>query len=316
MNQLANLVGLCLLTSSVFAMAGDGSARSVHGPNLQIDLALTWLPEDTTTVIVSSVPGRMAQVKEGRPLADQIVWLSSIGLPSVNLKFAYRYIVDGARHNMAIKDLGLLKYEGCKIVGLEADEYRRLRQQAAQKSVRNGVVGGLTAFVFTDPNDPDKWTYYEAFDDGMMFCATDKPYLAEVLKRRAHPVPTRALPETLAQWQYIDKAAPLWAVEKFAPSNQPEARADLDDPKVAGIAVSMDDRKEKVTVISFSKSVDGFARASHLWGDYLRNEKAAPPLEILRVNGETTRIVLDAKAPMGDVPALMLLVILGHPVLI
>lgn len=289
--------------------AEDGAARGVS----QVSQILDWLPPDTSTVVVNTQPGKVNLKKDTGPLAEFASILALIGLPTWS-NFKYEFVVHGARHSRDPKELGLSPYDGCDVLGMQKDEYKRMLAHAEKYSVRRGLVGGMTVYVFEEPMERDKWTYYFAFADGLMFCATSKAYFSELFQRRAHASDEVAFPQTLEEWQYIDKDAPLWAIRVIPTDAKQRMKRDLDDGQIVGFAVSMDKLKQRVTVTSISTNPKGYEIAAHLWRGILKNEQAAAPLEVVKVDKRVTRIVLDAQAPHGEAPIFFLIAVLGHPV--
>ncbi|MBI1756945.1 MAG: hypothetical protein HYR64_07555 [Fimbriimonas ginsengisoli] len=173
----------------------------------------------------------------------------------------------------------------------------------------------MSVYVFEEP-DPRSvtWTYYFAFDSGLMFCATNKQFLGEVLSRRSRPSGAEAFPVSLPQWRYISDGAPFWAIRKFTPSSSKGAQ--LHDDKLVGYSVSLDKELRLLTVVSISGNPRGHQIATDLWGSFLRNERAPKPLEMTKVDEQTTKIVLDARARNGQVAVFILFGVFGHPIFV
>lgn len=205
-----------------------------------VEEVISWLPTNTETLLVARKPGQMSEVGGNDPMPKEVRYLLTVGLPgrdSGKAKIAYDFVVDGSRKFRPPKSLGIWLYQGCKIIGLQPAEHARLRKLYT-KNARSLKIGNQEVFQLSQKLEQDTWTYQIAFLDGIMLCATDRGYLTEVLNRRKGPKTTRALPETLPQWKYIDKQAPLWAVRNFTPeANKAGGGANMGDSKLIGYAM-------------------------------------------------------------------------------
>ncbi|HEY3782108.1 MAG TPA: hypothetical protein VGL56_13570 [Fimbriimonadaceae bacterium] len=129
--------------------AGFGGTAPIQSP-ADVNAALSWLPADTEAVVVCNRPGKLDLNPEGRPkLAECISQLGAVGMPDY-LKVSYDFILDGSRKYGYPKQLGVGKYEGCKIVALEPAERQRLQHLLATKAVRTAVLDGLPVRVKGD----------------------------------------------------------------------------------------------------------------------------------------------------------------------
>ena len=313
----AGAVALWMIAAGSFCRQGGATKET---PQIsRINAILNWLPQDTETVMVAAKPGRFelnVRREAESTLAECAPGLAGVGLPSESRgewAISYDYVVNGTCNYRFPKELGLMPYDGCKILGLKPRELARLRSLAKRRAKRNGIVQGLVVYVVEEPWNGDRWTYYFAFAGDLMFCATSKRYLAEVLSRRMQPVTQPGLPASFAEWKYFDKSDPLWVVRHWTPRmNKAGGGMNMHDEHLVGYAMSLSKDAKRFTVISISDNPNGFEIASQDWAGFLKQERGAAPLEIARVDDRTTRIVLNGAAPRGEVPMFMILAALGH----
>src|SRR5579871_4605451 len=90
---------------------------------------MQWFPPDTETIVAVTTPGSIAEYDKAGNLGEAMPYFGSVGLPGrpdylQGLKFDF--IVDGSRHFRPPAALGLMPYEGCKIVAISPIEQTRL----------------------------------------------------------------------------------------------------------------------------------------------------------------------------------------------
>jgi hypothetical protein len=147
-----------------------------------------------------------------------------------------------------------------------------------------------------------------------MFVATSKAYLDEVLRARALPHPATSLSHFADELKDVPRDAPVWAVRRFTP--QSLAKGQMLDKDIKGCSVYMEKDEKRVVVRSISDNPEGFKICSTNWNAYLKQEDPVLPLEIVKQDARTTRIVLDATTPKGNVPLFLLFAALGHPIFV
>lgn len=219
--------------------AHSSRARAADSPPLTPDMQrfLSWLPEDTETLVVAqsfTIPGEDQAGKErvfiGVPF-EKLLPLSAIDPLLGKDKTMWRHFAGrkislamfGGRHFESVSSFGSLRYEGCSILSFaeasavgSADWFAQLRDKATE--VRK--IGLRDVLVFPSGTvmepwiKPKKWqgTYLVRLDSKTVVCATCDVYLEEVLKRVDSPTATRALPLELPEWNAVDPSAPVWMV--------------------------------------------------------------------------------------------------------
>src|SRR5579864_575798 len=202
-----------------------------HQPALKE--VLSWLPDDTETVIGSNGPfpvpdldtlaGNDTQQTE-LPSAElelrmRAFPLGLFGLKNGGLQKAVKgksvaVAVEGSRHFRPPAALGEMRYEGCEIVVFDLaiilgrDSFMK---NAANSAVRFEDMAGLKVAVFEEPMEDDRWTTFVAFPRlNIVVVATEANYLRAVLARMGGASGPRALPESLPEWKYVNTQAPAW----------------------------------------------------------------------------------------------------------
>ena len=193
---------------------------------------LSWLPPDTETVIVArdfTLPD--PAVLEKTKLYS--LELAFSGLALSTWEGAYKSLashfknqkislaMEGSRKFRAHQGFGLMPFEGCSFIVFaeqlsdRADQYLKAASNAA---LRIEEIEGHNFLVFQNRlwGDTALWTAFVGFvRPDLLLVATDMGYLREVLSRIAGKNGVRALPDTLAEWGYVDTDAQFWGLRHF-----------------------------------------------------------------------------------------------------
>jgi hypothetical protein len=284
-----------------------------------IERALSWLPQDTEVVVAATVPGKIEQSGKSPNLADAVKYLASIGLPNgrgVLDELNYTFILDGSRNFLPPKDLGLETYDGCKIVGVTAAESQRFRQKLNQiKTAKQTTIAGHAAYVLQERSQADVWTYSIVLEGELLFIATEKRFLTEVLTRRAGPARGRALPDSLSVWKTIDRSQPFWAVRQFPTASKKMGYGlNMGDPGLIGYGLALDKDLRRLILTSRSTSSNGFGRANDTFGGFFRSEQKPGLRAIEAVAPGVTRITFDGQETDSEAVIFILMAALGRAV--
>jgi hypothetical protein len=129
--------------------------------------------------------------------------------------------MQGSRKFRSPRGFGLMPFEGCTFIFFaeqlsdRADQYFKA---ASASALRIEEVDGHKILVFQNRLYPDTplWTTFVGFaGSNVLFVATDMDYLREVLSRIAGKKGVRALPDTSAEWGYVDTGAQFWGLRHF-----------------------------------------------------------------------------------------------------
>jgi len=190
--------------------------------------------------------------------------------------------MEGSRMFRAPADLGEMLYEGCLIVvfggaaKIDADAFFK---NAARSAKRIDSVEGSNVAVFEEMSEDDVWTTLVAFPRrNILLVATDLEYLRTVLARMHGATGARALPETLPEWKYVNKNAPVWGVRHYErrqaeldPSSPFEQEAESDNSAV-GVAFWLAPVSQRMATVNY---LSGNANARQILQDRLGLEDSA-----------------------------------------
>jgi hypothetical protein len=281
-----------------------------------LDAALSWLPEDTETVMGAS---GVFPFTDPNTSTDPQAWpyLQELTLRVQTLPVALLLsnrngglsdliqgkpvvlALEGSRRFRAPARKGPMGYEGCEIVvfadGVTLD-WPAFQKQAARSVVRFENVEGTQVAVFEDRFGNDRRTTLVAFPRGnVLVLATDRNYLQTVLSRMrgpsASPSVARALPEMLQEWNYVDTRATVWGLRHYRledagldPTSpfRERAAANVPDSDAVGATFWFEPEQQAViaTYISLNPAADEIV-ARHLRPDMpgetgIRVEELAP----------------------------------------
>jgi hypothetical protein len=268
------LLSICLAVGSSAACRAQST-----GPVAQV---LSWLPEDTETILVANKPFAMPRSKEPddsqpereRTLADLPEAFELLPLSLFELKdgLLQNYLagqtveiaVEGSRHFRNPGGLGELPHEGCQIAVLAVATATRTAsflKRFSNVAVRVDSVAGQKIPVFEEKLENDVWTTFVAFPKpNLVLACTNRDYLREVLERIGGKAGRRALSDTLAEWKFVGAEAPFWGFRHYDKS---QAGIDPTSPfgdrtvlgagdrQASGIAFRFDPRTRNVVTISY-----------------------------------------------------------------
>jgi hypothetical protein len=258
-------LGLLLAMLVLAVSSGPGGSRTAPvppppPPPPRWEVLLTWLPEDTETLIVA--PGPFEIPKRGPAPAPVLFDFSKAirFLPVLPLLLLHDELlrnelagqkvlcaVEGSRRFTRPGEFGLMPYEGCHILQFDpaSDDTLRKAVQACQKKAKETIeVAGERVAVFTEKRECDPWTFFVCRPrPGVLICATNRGYLEETLRRIDRKPGTRALPGDLPEWKHVDVKAPVWGIRHYwkelaAEDPSSPLHPDGDDPAAVGLAFS------------------------------------------------------------------------------
>ncbi len=257
-----------------------------------IDVLLSWLPADTETVTVANGPFWMSdfQLSESEQQAQSIsaqnlekafesVTLGLFNLKKSNLeKHLERekllLTVEGARHFRSATALGSFLFEGCEIAFFADDVRDRgalFLKDSSSVALRIEEIGGLKVAVFQDRLEEDTWTTFVVFPSkNVVVVATNEDYLRDVLARMRGAKGTRALPDSLPEWKYVNKKSQFWGLRHFDKS---QSREDLTSPFRGDGAYGIPD-KQAIGITFAANPADG--RSATI--TYLSNNQQILPI--------------------------------------
>jgi hypothetical protein len=269
-NSMASYVRFTLSAFVLCGLCVGADSQTVFGLKptqspLNIDAVLWWLPEDTETIFAAQGPFKLTRqaprLQPGRSLQIilQTTNLSVLAGSEENQRVkqvigtTVLLAVEGSRHFRPPSSLGSTLFEGCEIIefkdepGRDGEKLKKLFEKAAK---RKETLNGVEVFVYEEMLEQDLWTEFVANPRPNLFlAATNEEYLKEVLNRMSHQAETRALPDSLPEWKYVDRSASFWAMRHFDPKN---ASQDPTSPFGGRKAANIPDEQAVGVVFSFS----------------------------------------------------------------
>lgn len=324
-----------LVALTLFAVLAQTALRALPDPpDPQWKQFLSWLPEDTETLLVtrqSLVVGKTV----GDPFAfdKSALWLPTGPLFTLQEGLVGKELteqriscaVEGSRRFVPPKRFSSFRYEGAHFVQFEAAAEKAVNKAfdaCLAKAEKKIELAGHRIAAFTVKKiDDDPYTAFIAQPrPALIICATDRGFLETILKRASGKTGKRALPDDLPQWKQVDVKAGVWGIRHFS---MQFAKDDLSslfhprqgkafefvpaDPAAIGFVFWIDFDSEVATVRYLSNSKDVLDITKKCWGgSEFRTEIKAVGPGCVEVVAKITR----DKA--GQMFFLQLLISLGH----
>jgi len=242
---------------------------------------LSWFPANTETLLTARGPfalpnsqmdytDRKTQAQDLRQAFHYLtVGLFSLGNGGLGKRLEGKKILfaaEGSRAFRSPNELGEMPYEGCAIVIFAddlGDTQETFMKTAVKSALRIDDIESHKVAVFQEQLRQDVWTTFVVFPmKNIVIVATNRDYLSDVLARMQAPGMTRAFPETLAEWKYVDTQAEFWGMRHF---DRGQSRLDptspfggpkpdnLPDERAIGLTYQCDPNKEpKATLVYLS----------------------------------------------------------------
>ncbi len=292
--QTRDITAALLLCVAAFGSSGCKSVRpaaQVGAAQLSVAASqvLSWLPANTETLLTARGPfalsnsqmdyaDRNTQAQDLRQYFHYLtVDLFSLGNGGLGKGLEGKKILFAAGGSRAFRspnELGEMPYEGCTIV-IFADDLGDAQETFMKTAVKNALriddIEGHKVAVFQEELRQDVWTTFVVFPmKNTVIVATNRDYLSDVLTRMQAPGMTRAFPETLAEWKYVDTQAEFWGMRHFdrgqshldptSPFGGPKP-ANLPDEQAIGLTYQCDPNKElKATLVYLSGDKNGIRK--------------------------------------------------------
>src|SRR5262249_43102388 len=138
------------------------------------------------------------------------------GQPTLLACATVKLLVEGSRRFRPPTGLGLMRYEGAMIAVFEHDIDDRIATSLHKGATQTETIAGRRVSLFEVRFENDDWTIYVTQPrPDVLISATDRGYLAELLRRIDQHARERALPDSLPEWKHIDPTARLWGVRHY-----------------------------------------------------------------------------------------------------
>lgn len=171
-----------------------------------------------------------------------------------------------------------MRYEGATVFVFDAPLGSRgsaVMSELKKTAERVISVEGLEVAQMREKLENDIWTLYITIaQPDILIAATDRDYLAEVLRRRVKKEGSRALPDTLPEWRWVNTDAPYWALRHYSrdhPEEDPSSPfvrgggAGVFDAGAIGLAAYAAADGRTVVAHYLSRSDNAEAVAQEMW---------------------------------------------------
>jgi hypothetical protein len=309
-------------------VCGKDATDSKLPPRLQ--QILPWLPVDSETLIVEKGPYLyphyvLDEIISGESNPDSSATLEE-GLLRGHLQgWNVMIDVEGSRRFRSPKDFGSYPFEGCSILQFEDAADEALQKAVAsclEKASQRINVEGVEVAVFTQKSKHEEWSIFIARpQQGILLQATNREYLAEVLRRMKHPPKDRAFPDALPEWRHVDTRADWWGLRHYRregaekdPSSPLNPNVWANDSQAVGFTFSWNKKNKQVVHMRYlSDARDPLTVVNRVW-EHLR--KLIPTAKIVQ-DGVVEMIARLSEDEEKDLSLfLSLLRQLGHGVVI
>jgi hypothetical protein len=182
--------------------------------------------------------------------------------------------VEGSRHFRSPAGLGELPYEGCAIAIFAddlADRRNAFMKDAAPIAVRIEEIEGQKIAVFQEQEENDIWTTFMTFPEkNVVLVGTNREFLREVLVRMRGKSVNRAFPESLSEWQYVNRNTKFWGLRHYDRNQAKEdptspfggqKSANIPDEQAIGLTYQSDPNRERKVILTYlSGEKDGITK--------------------------------------------------------
>ena len=244
---------------------------------------LWWLPADTESVVTARGPFvlpipsekdesrnevRVSQseiLEEFEQQALELLYSLSVD-PATRLRGAMVTLaMQGSRHFRApLPSLEVMDFEGCSIVVFDdrfGERGNHLMQVLAKSATEKKTLGDTRVLVFHEKPEGSERDYFLALPrSNVLLAANNLSYLQEVLQRMMERSTTRALPDQLPEWRFLDPSARFWGLRHYdrsqaekdptSPFGDDRTFADA-DPKAIGILFALEPNNQKRGVLTY-----------------------------------------------------------------
>jgi hypothetical protein len=241
--------------------ARDSSLATSTGE--QVNQILRWLPEDTETLLVAAAPFTLAEPdKNGPPKPGEMahnfvgLLLAAPGEGKLAKKLegrTLRYAVLGARQfgfhaddGSQAMPLGLIAFQGCAVYGFEKPVGEAMIHSDSGIVVQEHPVWMMEGKLYDQARDARPTTdmqYLTLLKPDVLLACNNKDFLTTMLTRMKRTAERSALPDSLPEWQHVDRAAPFWGLRHLLPGRQnvdPSLHMGFEDPTLVGLTIQVE----------------------------------------------------------------------------
>jgi len=220
-----------VLKEAVQSARNESMAR--EGQDL-VDSVLSWLPEDTETLVVAAEPFTLSENDQRKvPTALAMAQGYAVGLLGAAEKENLFKAVLGRTVRLAALSarrfgeeapsqrppdspvpLGMIPYQGCGLYAFT----QPVGESVLTRPPEETIMGQRTWVSKGSQNDAaETETYFVSFlKPELVLVCNNRDFFSEVISRVVAPSQRRALPASLQEWKQLDRTAPLWGITHYS----------------------------------------------------------------------------------------------------
>jgi hypothetical protein len=299
--------------------------------NEQISKVLTWLPEDTETVVVVSEPFSLPK-SDADPPADtfasarQYTLFPLYGttwernLSGRTLRFAAIAARKFRNHEPGKNDalpLGLIAYEGCGVYAFAKPMDESVLQPPQTSILGHPIWEGKVEDENQDA--PVAETYFASLlKSDIIIACNNRDFLTQVLSRLDGPPSAEAFPSSLPEWKHVDRSKPFWGLRHFRSERATE------DPTYPGNGLISEERNAAPVGVAIDVDSSGgsisarFISASKVdpWKDLAEAQDFQGRAKTRQIAPDVWELSVSAEKEAGMFGIFALLGVLGFVILI
>jgi hypothetical protein len=229
----------------------------------QISHVLTWLPDNTETLVVAQQPFTVVlkeqQSRTDAPTAARTYLLGMIGPFEELLKSVdgatIRYAVLAARKfanhpadSQGTLPLGMIAFEGCAVYGLANPVAESAFPQMPDLVIQGQPVWSVKQQLEGQARNAEpvyETNFAAEIKADVLLVCNDKDFFSSILSRIS-VVPRGSRFERLPEWKQVDRSAPVWGIRDFAlanaetdPTHPANSPSEQSDAGAIGVAVQV-----------------------------------------------------------------------------
>ncbi len=257
-----------------------------------------WFPADTESVVAARGPfpiptnpnetserngqerfTKQASQPEIRVVFEQIplelYYYLDLGLAKAQRGDTVAYAMQGSRHfREPSHGADAMEFEGCSIMvfGRDLDGLESIiARMPNRKGASTEIIGGTRVLILNEDSKYVEETDFIAIPrPNVILVANNRQYLQEILERMTQKRASRALPDQLPEWRFLDANARFWGLRhydatqaKMDPTSPLEGDSAFgrSDPKAIGVLYALDPKNERTLVITSLSGDEAKVRA-------------------------------------------------------
>ena len=268
MNNVAVMVVLAGLMGCLIASNPQVAVPTEQPSIAEVQKMLAWMPADTETLAFCSAPPK-SMSNMNKTLSGAAKMVSLIGMMPLKYTtpaFQFKFVLKGMRHFTPPNGLGLCRYEGCSITSIDPSEKTAFEKYLAKSAKNTTTVNGLKAYVVQSEQMQTTWTQLVVIDKDLVFSATQRNFLADVLTRRANRSYREAIPDSLREWKYVDLSSSFWAIRHRTEDLETKSMGiSPSGPKSYGFAAYLSKDEKSVNITSLTQAPGSSSMMLQLW---------------------------------------------------